>query len=710
MLRVKGEARLVAKRVLEEMLAEGKLARTRAHRVGLPEKMDLVAGRLECKSGGFGFVRPDRKGEPDIYIAGGALGEALHGDHVLVHIDSKNRHGKPEGHIVEVLERASTRVVGRFEKDAGGARVVPFDPNFLYEVFVSHGEEGGAQPGQMVVAELTRYPGPFRAPLGRVIEILGRLDEPGVDVRVIIAKYALPDPFPEEVLREAERIPTEVSQETLAGRTDFRDEDIVTIDGETAKDFDDAVQVELEPNGNYVLGVHIADVAHYVGEGSALDQEAFTRGTSVYFPERAVPMLPERLSNGICSLNPGVDRLVQSVRVEVSPTGHIVKYDLYDGVIRSAARMTYTEVRQILVDQDPTVCERHQELVPLFERMLGLYRILRARREKRGSIDFDLPEPLILLDVEGLVTGVVAAERNVAHQIIEEFMLLANEVVAGHLYELDVPSLYRVHEKPDEEKVEEFEDFIAGFGYRLRSSSESLKPKNFQRLLEKIDGRPEERLISFLMLRTMKQAKYAMENEGHYALAAPIYTHFTSPIRRYPDLVVHRFLREARTEGVPSVKTQQEREARLPEVADHASVTERRAEAAERELVEWKKVRFMADKLGDVFVGFVTGVMNFGLFVELEEYFVEGLVHISTLVDDYYRFNEKAHTLRGESTGKLYRLGDRLEVQVVRVDQEKRQIDLAIEGLKPGRPRGAGPVRKNRQSPGPARRRGRRRR
>jgi ribonuclease R len=691
------------------MISEGKLARTRANRLGLPEKMDLVAGRLACKSGGFGFVRPDRKGEPDIYIAGAALGEALNGDRVLVHIDSKNRYGKPEGHIVEVLERASTSVVGRFAKDSGGARVVPFDPNFLYEVFISHGDEAGAQPGQMVVAELTRYPGPFRAPLGRVVEVLGRLDEPGVDVRVIIAKYALRDPFPDDVRREAERIPTEVSPDLLSRRTDFRGQDIVTIDGETARDFDDAVQVEMTPNGNYVLGVHIADVAHYVSEGSALDREALERGTSVYFPERAVPMLPERLSNGICSLNPGVDRLVQSVRVEVSPTGHVVEYELYDGVIRSAARMTYTEVRQILVDEDPEVRERYRELVPLFERILALYRILRARREKRGSIDFDLPEPEILLDVEGLVTGIVAAERNVAHQIIEEFMLLANEIVAEHLFRLDVPSLYRIHEKPEEDRVEEFEDFIAGFGYRLRGGSESLKPKNFQKLLKQIDGRPEERLISFLMLRTMKQARYAMENVGHYALAASIYTHFTSPIRRYPDLVVHRLLREVRSKGVPSAEKQREREVKLPEVADHASMTERRAEEAERELVEWKKVRFMADKLGDVFVGYVTGVTNFGLFVELEEFFVEGLVHISTLVDDYYRFNEKAHTLRGESSGRLYRLGDRLEVQVVRVDQEKRQIDLAIEGLKPARANRGGPVGSPRAGPRPARRkRGRR--
>ena len=716
MLRVKGDARLATKRVLGEMLADGKLARTRADRLGLPEKMNLVAGRLECKPGGFGFVRPDRppdpsektaktkskKPEPDIYVAGAALADALHGDRVLVHIERQGRFGKPEGRIVEVLERASTRVVGRFEKDHEGARVVPFDPNFLYEVFVTHGDEAGAQPGEMVVVEIVRYPSPFRAPLGKVTEVLGPANEPGVDVQVIIAKYQIPDSFPEDVLREAENIPTEVPEQAIVGRTDFRNEDIVTIDGETARDFDDAVQVEILDNGNFLLGVHIADVARYVAEKSPLDREAFERGTSVYFPERAVPMLPERLSNGICSLNPGVDRLVQSVRIEVSPKGRVENYELYDGVIRSAARMTYTEVRQILVDRDPGVTLRYKKLVPLFERMLSLYQVLRARREKRGSIDFDLPEPLVLLDVEGLVTGIVAAERNVAHHIIEEFMLLANEVVAGHLSGLDVPSLYRVHDKPEEDRVEDFENFIHGLGYRLRASSEALKPKSFQALLKRIDGKPEERLISFLMLRTMKKARYAMENTGHYALAAPIYTHFTSPIRRYPDLVIHRLLREVRTKGVPSAATQAEREASLPEIAEHSSRTERRAENAGRELVEWKKVRFMADKLGDVFVGYVTGVLNFGLFVELEEFFVEGLVHISTLADDYYRFNEKTHTLRGESTGKMYRLGDQLEVQVVRVDQEKRKIDLAIEGLRPKPGRGSSrssPVKSERPKP-----------
>jgi ribonuclease R len=687
-LRVKGESKAVAKQVLEEMVSRGDLARTRTGRLGLPEKMDLVAGRLECKPGGFGFVRPDQRGEPDIYVAGAGLGEALHGDRVLVHIERRVTDGKREGRVVEILARATNRMVGRYEKDSEGSRVVPFDPHFLYEVFITPGEEGGAEAGEMVVVELTRFPGPFRAPAGRIVEVLGRVNEPGVDTAVIIAKYGIPEVFPQDVILEAESVPSVVDASALAGRTDFRDRAIVTIDGETARDFDDAVRVEMLANGNYLLGVHIADVSHYVREGSRLDGEARERGNSVYFPERAVPMLPERLSNGICSLNPGVDRLVQSVLIEINPQGRIVNYDLHDGVIRSSARMTYTEVRQILVDRDPEVRKLYEELVPIFEKMLELYQILRARREKRGSIDFDLPEPEILLDLEGVMTGVIAAERNVAHRIIEEFMLLANDVVAEHLARLEVPSLYRVHDPPDADRIESFEDLILGFGYRLRASTEQLKPKNFQKLIKKIEGKPEERLISYLMLRAMRQALYSKDNTGHYALAAPTYTHFTSPIRRYPDLVVHRLLREVRSTGVPSIDEQEEREKVLPLIAEHSSTTERRAEDAERELVEWKKVRFMADKLGDVLTGYITAVTSYGLFVELEEYFVEGLIHISTLADDYYHFNEKRHTLRGESTGKLFRLGDRLEVQVVRVDLERRQIDFSIEDLAPSRRRG----------------------
>lgn len=682
-LRVKGERRQETKRVIDEMIDKGELVRTRTDRIGLPEKMDLVVGRLEMKRGGFGFVIPVEPGLADVFVPPNELAEALHGDRVLVHVDRKGADGRLEGRVVKVLERLTTQIVGRLEIDAGGTRVVPFDPRFPYEVFLTDKTLAGAKAKDMVVVELTRYPTPYRAPLGRIVEVVGNVDDPGVDLRVVVAKHGLPDGFSPEVLVEAESIPAEVSRDALKEREDFRERPIVTIDGETARDFDDAVEVEILDNGNFLLGVHIADVSYYVRGGSTLDQEAFHRGTSVYFPERAIPMLPERLSNGICSLNPGVDRLVQSVLVEVGPEGKVVNHRFADGVIRSRARMTYTRVRRILVDRDPEMLAEYRELVPLFERMLALFQILRVRRERRGSIDFDRPEADVVLDESGRVVDVRIAERNVAHRIIEEFMLLANETVATHFAELDVPTLYRIHEPPDEKRVEAFEELILGLGQRLRSPSEPLHPRTFQRLLARIEGRPEERLVSYAMLRTMQQAVYSAENRGHYALAAPCYTHFTSPIRRYPDLVVHRLLRELRDKGPPGEERAEERKRGLVEIAERSSFTERRADEAERELVEWKKVRFMADKVGDVFEGVVTGVTGYGLYVELLEFFVEGMVHVSTLVDDYYHYNEEAHTLRGESTGRTFRLGDAVSARVVRVDLNQRRIDLSIEGVKP---------------------------
>jgi ribonuclease R len=687
-LRVRGDARLEAKRVLEELIAKGEVVRTRTDRIGLPEKMDLVAGRLEMKRGGFGFVVPSEGGLKDVYVAANNLADALHADRVLVKVERKAPDGRLEGRIVKVVERVTTQIVGRLEIDSGGTRVVPFDPRFPYEVFLPDKDLRGARVKDMVVVELTRYPAPYRAPLGRIVEVVGSVDEPGVDLLVVVAKHGLPDEFPQDVLSEAESVPAEVSREALAAREDFRDRPIVTIDGETARDFDDAVEVEFLPNGNYRLGVHIADVTHYVREGSRLDGEAFHRGTSVYFPERAIPMLPERLSNGICSLNPGVDRLVQSVFIEVSPAGKVVKSRFADGVIRSRARMTYTKMKQILVDREPKLLREYEELLPAFERMLSLFRILRARREARGSIDFDRPEAEVVLDDSGRVVDIRAAERNVAHRIIEEFMLLANETVATFFADREVPAIYRIHEPPDERRVESFEELILGLGHRLRSGSEPIRPRAFQKLLARIEGKPEERFIAYVMLRAMKQAVYSEENRGHYALAASFYTHFTSPIRRYPDLVVHRLLRELRQKGPPAGRASEEREKHLAEIAERSSFTERRADEAERELTEWKKVRFMTDKVGGVYAGVVTGVTGFGIYVELIEYFVEGLVHISTLVDDYYHYNEEAHTLKGESTGRVFRLGDLVQARVARVDLNQRRIDLAIEGVEPKPSRG----------------------
>jgi ribonuclease R len=606
--------------------------------------------------------------------------------------------------------------------------VVPFDRRVLHEIFIPKGEEKDAEPGQMVASEITRPPTATRNPIGRVLEVLGRLDEKGVDLKVVMAKYGLPDAFPAEVEAEATRVPTEVRPEDLAGRTDFRSWPTVTVDPETARDHDDAISLDRLPNGHWRLAVHIADVAHYVREGSALDQEAYLRGTSVYFPDRVVPMLPHALSSQICSLVEAQDRLTQSVVMELDVRGKVRRVEFQDGVIQSAARMSYQQV-QAIVDGDAALRARYAPLVPLFQRMDELSKLMRQRRYERGSLDFDLPEPKLVLDAGGEMTGIVATARLDSMRAIEEFMLAANEAVAAELQEHEMGALFRIHERPDPERVEEFCELVASLGYRIPGNLEEIRPEDFQLILRQIEGKPEEKLVSYLLLRTMKLARYHEENLGHFGLATEMYAHFTSPIRRYPDLVVHRALRALRR-GRDREREGQRRE-QLPEWGLHLSDMERRANEAERELTEWKKVRFMADKQGDVFKGYVTGVQAFGLFVELEEVYVQGLVHVSSMADDYYHFNERAHLLQGESTKKVYRLGDRVEVQLARVDLERRQLDFvlvdvlarAAAGARKGRPpapprrpglsRAGAPsrhpsrLREGRSSPRSGRRRGR---
>jgi ribonuclease R len=584
----------------------------------------------------------------------------------------------PEGRIIRILERGQATIVGRFEEDVASlGYVVPFDRRILTDVHVPSGQTGAAEPGDMVTVEITRWPTPARGPIGRVVDVLGRLDEPGVDTQIIIRKHQIPDVHSDAAVQEARRLGTTVKERDLQRRTDFRPVTTVTIDGEHARDFDDAITIARLPNGHYWLGVHIADVAHYVAEGSALDEEAYERGTSVYFPERAVHMFPSDLATGLCSLNPHVDRLVQSCLMEVDRRGTVVRYELHDGVINSDARMTYTDVNAILADRDPEVTARYIGLVPTFELMHELFETLHARRRRRGSIDFDLPETEIVLSELGEIEAIVPSERNVAHRLIEEFMLLANETVAAHLAAADVPALHRVHEAPDPNKVADFELFITSLGYSLAAEGRAPRPKDFQKLIDRMRGTPEERPIAALMLRTMQKARYDAAPLGHFGLAAEHYTHFTSPIRRYPDLVVHRVLRAAR-HGEVSDQVREDLVEELPETARHTSERERRADEAERELLQWKKVRFMSDKVGDEFEGFVTGVAPFGLFVELVEHYVEGLVHVSSMADDYYRFLEQQHALRGENSKRVYRLGDKVRVQVVRVDLERRQVELGL--------------------------------
>jgi ribonuclease R len=684
--------RRALKAVLRRLIADGALVKIRGARVGLPSRMDLVVGRLSCSPSGYGFVVPEERGErqADVFVAAANIREALHGDRVVARVERRGERG-PEGRIIRVLERANLRVVGRYEADGRfGGHLVPFDRRMLHEVFIPAGEEGGAEPGQMVTVEITRPPTATRNPQGRVTEVLGRLADPGVDLKVVVAKHDLPTAFPPAVEAEAARVARPVGREESEGRTDFRGWTTFTIDPETARDHDDAVGIESRAGGGWRLAVHIADVAHYVREAGPLDQEAYLRGTSVYFPGSVLPMLPHALSSSICSLVFGEDRLTQSVVIELDSEGRVVGSEFHDGVIRSAAKLSY-EQAQAIVEGDAALRARFAALVPSLLAMDELAKLMRRRRFERGSLDLDLPEPRLVLDAQGEMTGIESHARLDSMRLVEEFMLAANEAVAEKLHRAGVGALYRIHEQPDPERVREFAELASSFGYRIPGDLESVRPEDFQAILRQIEGKPEEKLVSYLLLRTMKLARYHEENLGHFGLATEMYAHFTSPIRRYPDLVVHRALRALRR-GLDA-----EREAwlheRLPEMGVHLSERERRAAEAERELVEWKKVRFMASRLGERYAGYVTGVQPFGLFVELDAIYVQGLVHVSSMTDDYYRFEERAHLLKGENTQRTYRLGDRVEVQVTRVDLDQRRVDFALveilaRGRATPRPRG----------------------
>ncbi|MGE5172940.1 MAG: ribonuclease R [Betaproteobacteria bacterium] len=684
LLRLKAADRRELKQVLNELVLSGDIIKTRGNRYGLPEKMDLETGTFQAHPQGYGFVIPEKKGKSDIYISARSRIDAMDGDKVVARVTppvgKKKVSGKREGMIIRVLERAHTKIVGTYElpdpRTGGYGFVTPFDAKLVQDLVVSREQAGGAKSGEIVSAEIIAYPMHGRPPEGRITRVIGKPGQPGIDSDLIIEQYELPVHFSPAAVREANNIPQHVSPAMRRGRRDLRGLPTVTIDGEKARDFDDAVSIEKIKTG-YRLWVHIADVAQYVKEGSFLNEEAYQRGTSVYLPDRVIPMLPMPLSNGICSLNPNVDRLTITCEMDVSPSGDIGQYDIYESVINSNERMTYTAVREILVDRNTAQRERYSALLPEFGLMAELMEILRAKRAKRGSIDFDLPEPEIILDLQGRMTEIIRAERNMAHQIIEEFMLAANETVAGHIENKGAPFIYRIHEEPDEEKMMDLVEFLATLGISL-PAGKKIKPLHLQKALARAKGSPEETLINTVLLRTMKQARYSDENVGHFGLAAETYTHFTSPIRRYPDLIVHRVLK-ADMKGMVKEEAYRERLAEtLPEAAAHCSRRERTAMEAERDVVTMLKLRFMEDKLGDVYDGIITGVVQFGFFVQLRDLFVEGLVHVSTLADDYYHYVEKLHCLRGERKKCAYRIGDAVRVRVDRVDTIRKRIDFSL--------------------------------
>ncbi|MFD0696495.1 ribonuclease R [Paenibacillus sp. GCM10027628] len=673
-------------KILNQLEQDGLILRTRNDRYGVPERMNLIRGKLQAHAKGFGFLIPDDREHPDVYIHANDMNTAMNGDMIFVRITSKSQAGgRMEGEVVRVISRANTQIVGTFQSQETYAFVIPDDKRVSRDIFIPQHAFMGAVTGQKVVVKLVSYPEGRAAAEGEVIEILGHKDDPGVDILAIVRKFQLPEAFHEEVILEADAAPDSITEEEIVdqGRRDLRNKRIVTIDGEDAKDLDDAVNVERLENGNYLLGVHIADVSYYVREGSALDQEAYNRGCSVYLTDRVIPMLPHRLSNGICSLNPRVDRLTMSCEMEFDEQLNVVRHDIFTSVIKTSERMTYTNVRKLLTGEaEPEIVERYEYLMDDFKLMEELAMKLRGRRMKRGAIDFDFEESKILVDTEGKPTDIVKRERSIAEMMIEEFMLAANETVAEHFHWLKVPFLYRIHEDPDAEKLMHFMEFITNFGYVVRGKGNTVHPRALQSLLEEIKDTPEETVISKVMLRSMKQARYDSQSLGHFGLAAEFYSHFTSPIRRYPDLIIHRVIREVLTSGALSDKRHEYLGSRMDDIARQSSERERVAVEAERETEALKKAEFMLDKVGEEFEGIISSVTNFGIFVELDNT-VEGLIRLSDLTDDYYHYHEMQHALIGERTSRIYRIGDGAKVRVARVNMDERTVDFEMVDMKP---------------------------
>ncbi|HZK57763.1 MAG TPA: ribonuclease R [Clostridia bacterium] len=663
--------------LLENMVEEGLIIKTRKKRYGVPERMGLIVGRLQMNQKGYGFVVSDRPEISDVFVPANLINGAMNNDRVVARKDAV--YGEPrktEGEIIRILERANTEVIGIYENNRNFGFVVPDDPRIITDIFIPKEETKGAKEGDKVVCEILKWPGARRNPEGKIIEIIGHKDDVGIDILSIMRKYNLTADFPKRVEIEAMKIPDEVSEEEKINRKDLRNMPIVTIDGADAKDLDDAISIEKLSGGNYRLGVHIADVTHYIREGTALDKEALERGTSIYLVDRVIPMLPRKLSNGICSLNPKVDRLALSVFIEIDNKGEVINHEITESIINVKERMVYDDVSDILENDNKNLKNRYSYLLNEFKMMGELCSILRRRRENRGAINFDFPEARVILDENGKPVDIIKYERRTADHIIEEFMLVCNETIAEHFYWQDIPFIYRVHEDPNPEKLEEFNEFIYNFGYHLKGLSTGIHPKALQDLLGKVKGAKEERLINTLMLRSLKKAKYAGKSLGHFGLAAVHYCHFTSPIRRYPDLEIHRIIKES-INGKLHGKRISQLGAAVPDIAEQSSIRERAAEEAERETEDLKKVEYMADRIGEGYEGVISGITSFGIFVELDNT-IEGLIPLSYLFDDYYIYDSERHILIGEMRKKIYRIGDALKIRVNKVDMSQKEIDFAL--------------------------------
>ena len=679
-MEIRGKELIEFWRALEELEHDAKIFKTRYDKYGIPEKMSLVVGRLSLSSKGFGFVIPENpltEDESDLYIAQDDLKTAMHNDFVIARVNRQNLAGRSrEGEIVRIVNRANKKIIGTFDASKNFGFVIPDDKRIGQDIFVARENFNKAKVGAKVVVEIINWPDKQRSAEGKIVEVLGYKGDVGIEILSIIKKHDLAMEFPAEVEQEANKVPEQVMVDESENRRDLRDKIIVTIDGDDAKDLDDAIYIERLANGNFLLGVHIADVSYYVRENTPLDKEARERGTSVYLVDRVLPMLPRRLSNGICSLNAGEDRLAMSIEMEIDYRGKVLKYEIFPSIIKVHTRLTYNIVRQILVDNDEALRQEHAKLMEPLENMERLCHILRNHRMQRGAVDFDFPEIKVKLDDTGKPIELVKRVRSLSESIIEEFMLIANETIAQHMHKIKMPFVFRVHEQPEQGKIDKLNNLLHNFGQNIPKSDE-IRPKELQNILKKVAGKPEERIISTVMLRSLKQARYEAENIGHFGLAATYYTHFTSPIRRYPDLIVHRLLRETFRTGDISEKRKQKLTAILPEIALHASQRERAAAEAERETVDLKKVEYMTQFIGQHFMGIINGVTAFGIFVELESG-VEGLVRVSSMQNDYYVYVEEQYALIGEHTKKVYRLGDQVEIIVANANIEERNIDFII--------------------------------